>query len=307
MAQIGRVAAYSAACLILAGCASGQLNYNALDLAGSIDDLLTSQVVFNLARFLDNPNGTPAQVSIGAGSVSTTNQASLSLLSPLTTAVTTTNTAVTGADAVLPIITRSASGFANAFTLTPSATNQATQNWSLTTDSDSGQERRLRALYRYAIEAIGWKELCREYSLISTNLVPAQSLSNTLPPTTQPSLDGEFLREPGCIICSKGINMVSISTLKHHRYCPGSRDLYVNPRLRQGWLVAIRADADSPGGLMYIGRHRDYVLYTRDPEQFHQFVLFILEATNLGQSGKPAGPARTINGPAGPTFVLPRG
>jgi hypothetical protein len=169
MVQIGRATVFGATCLVLVGCASAQLNYNALDLAGSIDDLLTSQVIFNLVRFLDNPNGTPAQVSIGARSVTTTNQASLSLSSPLTTAVTTTNTAATAAGAVLPAITRTASSVANSFTLTPSATNQATQNWSLTTDSESDQERRLRALYRYATGAIGWKELCEEYALISSN------------------------------------------------------------------------------------------------------------------------------------------
>jgi hypothetical protein len=138
--KCGHVAAYSVACLVLVGCATAQLNYNTLDLADSIDDLLTSQVVLNLARFLDNPNGTPAQVSIGAGSVSTTNQASLSLSYPLTTAVTTTNTATTAAGAALPAITRTSSGLANPFTLTPCATNQATQSWSLTTDTDSDQE-----------------------------------------------------------------------------------------------------------------------------------------------------------------------
>jgi hypothetical protein len=170
-----RVTTNLVVCLLLVGCASTQLNYNALDLAGSIDDLLTSQVTYNLMRFLDNPAGSPAQVSIGTGSVTTTNQASLSLSSPLTTAVTTTSTAATAAGAVLPALTRTTSGVANAFTLTPSATNQATQNWSLTTATDSDEERRLRALYRYAIRAIGYAELCNEYPLISTNPAAATS------------------------------------------------------------------------------------------------------------------------------------
>jgi hypothetical protein len=159
----------------------------------------------------------------------------------------------------LPAITRTSSGLANPFTLTPSATNQATQSWSLTTDTDSDQERRLRALYRYATEAIDWKILCQEYSLISINANPAASRT----PKTQPLLDA-------------------------------------------------LGGVDSPVGLRYIGRYRDYVLYTRDTEQFYQFVLFILEATNLGsttgQSGKAGGPARIPNiSPAAPMFVLPPG
>jgi hypothetical protein len=294
---------------MLLGCASAQLNYNAFELAGSIDDLLTSQVVFNLARFLDNPSGTPAQVSIGTGSVTTTNQASLSLSSPLTTATTTTNAAATAAGAVLPALTRTTSSVANSFMLTPSATNQQTQNWSLTTDSESDQERRLRALYRYATGAIGWKQLCQEYALISSTPAAASSVSGEQP-TTEPALDGQFLREPSCVICSDVVNAYNISAAKHDRYCSGSRKLYVNPRLRQDWLVATQSEPDVLDGLTYIGRYRDHFLFTRDAEHFHQFVLFIFEATQLGstagQSGKNSAPARLMNNtPAAPTFVLP--
>ena len=37
---------------LLAGCASTQLNYNTLEISGTVDDLLASQISHNLAKFL---------------------------------------------------------------------------------------------------------------------------------------------------------------------------------------------------------------------------------------------------------------
>jgi hypothetical protein len=314
MGHVGRVAASSFTCLLVLGCASGQLNYNTLDVAGTIDDLLTSQVIYNLARFLDNPSGNPAQVSIGSGSVTTTNGASLTLAAPLTTAVTATSTAATAAGAILPAITRSTSGLAGAFSLTPGATNQASQNWALTTDTDSDQERRLRALYRYATRATSLKHLCKEYALIATSPAMSQPTPGEQA-VTVPVLDGQFLREPGCVICSITANSNSIyEKPQSGRFCPRSADMYVNPRLTRDWLVPIRGELGPRqiDGLAYIGRYGDWTLYTQNPEQYHQFLLFILEATNVGssagQSGKTGAPKALMGTlPAQPTFVLPPG
>jgi hypothetical protein len=125
-------------------------------------------------------------------------------------------------------------------------------------------------------------------------------------------LDGQFLKEPGCIICSDSINKYSISTLKHNRYCLPSKLLYVNPRLTQDWLVTIRGQLgdDQAVGLTLIGRYGERSLYTNNLEHYHQFLLFILEATNLGtttgQSGKNSAPSRLSNPtPAQPSFVIP--
>jgi hypothetical protein len=65
---------------------------------------------------------------------------------------------------VLPAITRTTSGLAGSATLTPSGTNQASQNWSISTDTDPDQERRLHALYRFATYTDYWT-LCSEYPL----------------------------------------------------------------------------------------------------------------------------------------------
>ena len=50
--------------LILFGCASEQLNTNALDLASTSDELITSQVLSNLSKFRSRPYATASQVSI---------------------------------------------------------------------------------------------------------------------------------------------------------------------------------------------------------------------------------------------------
>src|SRR6266403_5084406 len=68
-----RIAAPYAALFALAGCASAQLNYNTVDLASTIDSLLTEQVLSNLAKFIDSPHAIPSQVGIAAGTVKTNN------------------------------------------------------------------------------------------------------------------------------------------------------------------------------------------------------------------------------------------
>jgi hypothetical protein len=169
MAQslFSRIVAMCFIAFTIAACASGQLNYNTLDLARTVDDLVTSQVVYNLGKFVVDPYSNPTQVAISTGSITTTNQVSLSWANPLNSAVTTTSTAATAAGAVLPAITRTTSGVAGSATLTPSGTNQASQNWSISTDTDPDQERRLRALYRFATHT-DYNTLCSEYPLIVT-------------------------------------------------------------------------------------------------------------------------------------------
>jgi hypothetical protein len=80
---------------------------------------------------------------------------------------------------------------------------------------------------------------------------------------------------------------------------PTKLDLYVNPRLRNDWLLAYPAGgaAQAPPEATYLGRYGEALLYTADREAFHQFILFTLEATNqgsaAGQSGK-SGPSKNL-------------
>jgi hypothetical protein len=212
---------------ILCGCASEQLNYNTLDLASSSDDLMTSQVLSNLSKFRSYPYAIPAQVSITAGSATTTNS------------ITPTATAPLGASATTTLANTVAAPFFNAATRTHvtgagsigvTAADQYSQNWSLAPLEDPDQPRRLRALYRFGAQLTGEPELLCEYPLVQkaqgsgassaqqtvTLIFPgstaqANSTKDEKPVTKYtlrdcPKIDlgtpdPEFLKPPGCVIC----------------------------------------------------------------------------------------------------------
>jgi hypothetical protein len=75
-----------------------------------------------------------------------------------------------------------------------------------------------------------------------------------------------FLREPGCVICSKTVNP---NSSKSGGEC--SADLYVNLRLKQDGLVPMRGEPTGSqiAGLTYIGHYDDLNLYTNNTEHFH--------------------------------------
>ena len=56
-----------AVCFGGSGCASSQLNYNAADLASSLNSLTKRQIFFNLAQALNDPEFVPSQVTISIG------------------------------------------------------------------------------------------------------------------------------------------------------------------------------------------------------------------------------------------------
>jgi hypothetical protein len=59
------------AVFIVSGCASTELNYNTLDIASSTESLLTRQVLYNLANFLDSEIALPAQIVVLSGTATT--------------------------------------------------------------------------------------------------------------------------------------------------------------------------------------------------------------------------------------------
>jgi hypothetical protein len=432
MKTLGRGALAVLVLSFAGACASTQLNYNALDLSGTVDDLLTNQIVYNLGRFWVDSYANPSQASIPSGSIGTTNQASASLSAPLNTAVTETNQAATAAGAVIPSITRVSTGVLASTTITPSLNNQATQSWSLSPNTDSDQERRLRALYRFATRAACkgpesisavckppeqridsdknelrhslctkaaaaatacssskdketrfckearceqaacqflkkqpnaqieiktacelearnevllklWKnphddprkkKLCAEYPLIVTQassnssreggrisfkeLAPGQSQDCKGDKTciSVVAYDAQFLREPGCIICSASANKGNpaasiLAPLSNYCNVPdlGYMELYINPRLTSDWLQVSSDMMDVSTKSIYMGRYSGLNLCYSDPEDYRQFVLFVLEATNLGsttgQSGK-SGSTRVLpsGGPPQPALLL---
>jgi hypothetical protein len=151
------------------GCASTQLNNNTLDLASTTDRLLTHQVLLNLSRFIDNDAAVPAQLNISSGAASTTNSITPSVTAPLSNAVTATGAAAqTIAAATSTTRTDTLASVRNASTLSLNAGDTWTQNWNFAPVTDEGQLRRLRALYRYAIDDSPDREnrLIREYPLV---------------------------------------------------------------------------------------------------------------------------------------------
>lgn len=151
-----------AAIPLLAGCASTQLNYNALEIAGTVDDLVAAQITHNLAKFIRDANSIPSQVSIPSGSVTTTNQVGASWSDPLTRAITATRNVAVANSLFAP-----SQAVTQANVLTPAASNQWSQNWTLAPVTDSDQIRRLAALYRYATNPRS-VDLCQDYPIIMT-------------------------------------------------------------------------------------------------------------------------------------------
>ena len=162
--NINRAASIIAVSATITGCASTQLNYNALDLAGTVDKLVINQIVENIAKFLDQPSAIPAQVAIPSGSVTTTTQAGFNWGLPITKAVTATDQFVRSAS---PSVTAIGSTVAATSMLTPNASDQWSQNWALSPLLDADQMRRLGALYRYVTHP-DEANLCRDYPLIAT-------------------------------------------------------------------------------------------------------------------------------------------
>lgn len=149
--------------LTATGCASTQLNYNALDLAGTVDDLITKQIVHNLGKFVFSPTAIPTQVSIASGSVTTTGQVSASLNTPL-------NKSLTATTQIASSITQISTGVLAASTIMPTANDQWSQNWGLSPITDADQMRRLSALYRYVThpDTQSVSRFCSEFPLVST-------------------------------------------------------------------------------------------------------------------------------------------
>ena len=129
---------------VVSGCASTQLNYNTLDLASTTDKLLVQQVLYNLERFIDSETAMPAQVVVTNGSATTTNSLTPSITSPLDSIAALTSN---GAGVLTQKVSTK-----NPASATLSGSDTWSQNWSLAPITDVYQMRRLRALYRFAVD-----------------------------------------------------------------------------------------------------------------------------------------------------------
>jgi hypothetical protein len=316
--------------LSLVGCASAQLNYNTLDIASTIDSLVTNQVLSNLARFIESPHAIPSQVAISTGTVSTNNTVTPSLTAPLNVATTATNTvATTVAAAVTTATTNTATGNRPNVGASLSATDQWTQTWGVSPLTDPDQLRRLRVLYQFGAGLISETDLLCNYPIIQSKGGGAAPVGTVTYPTSdgknvtvtigdpakpkpktvyqlrcQSGLlvthpDPAFLNPPGCIICADTDE--------------GTINLHVNRRLKNDWLRYADGPFGAPNGAISLGYHRNKYLYVDNPEdlaKFYEFSLFVLEATTLSATsatGQSAGKGSPIKTPAfitGPSILL---
>lgn len=274
--------------VVIGGCASTQLNYNTLDLAASLDSLTTKQILFNLARTLEDPYAVPSEITVAAGTATTANSVSPTFSTPLSASTTASNTAfsVTHPNGTASV----------------GASDQWQQGWTLDPITNPDEVRRLQALYRYAI---GWirddqtfkceypiqsganlNPKPRKYSLNCTKADGSGVVIETMP-------DPTFLVRPSCVLCGDG------------------NSLTVNENLRRAWV-----HGKSSEGMISLGNYEHQELYACGTPQicgvdgiraFHEFELFVFEATaqSGGTSSSGKNPVFRALGAPAPVFVTP--
>lgn len=143
--------------LLLTGCASTQLNYNTVDITGSLDGVYRTQVLNNVSKYIEDDWAIPSYAEIASGTVQTSNSISPSVSFPLSSAV-----ARTGAS-VITATTKAGAG------MTVAASDSWSQNWVLAPVTDVATLRRIRAIYRKIIFGAIDPEYDRIVSLLYRN------------------------------------------------------------------------------------------------------------------------------------------
>lgn len=241
----------------------------------SSDQLITDQILHNLAAFIDSPAAFPAQVTISSGTAQTTgtlggkisNQAKEIDSSTAAAAVHTFKSYLPGVE------------------VSPQAS--WTQSWNFDNVTDTDQLRRLTALYRFAIDN-NEAALIRNYPPITKTVTTkitkdackdsGRSCSDELNAPSE-AIDEHFTKEPQCVVC-------------------GVKNRYVNPRLKapNGWLrwtalpgaTPIFENPPAPNDvLLGSGAYGHYQLFADRAHAgiFQEFALAIMGATASSNDG----------------------
>jgi len=309
-----RIAAPYAALFALAGCASAQLNYNTVDLASTIDSLLTEQVLSNLAKFIDSPHAIPSQVGIAAGTVTTNNVIQPNVTSPLNIASVATNTiATTFAATTSSVATRTNTRTLNNAGVGLTMTDQWQQNWTIAPVTDSDQLRRLRSLYRFATTNLNRQELLCNYPIVQkkdgTSQAPSAGQASATTsgrnitisfqastPTKREyriycssgtlrfeNADPSFLSPPSCVICYDPDPRYR----QDNKGCEtqATKDaatnlevlcLHTNWRLRPDWLRYTDNPLSVPRDAIVLGQRRNKIMYVINRDDLEAFYEFSL-------------------------------
>ena len=196
-------------CLLhgISGCSTALVNVNTLDMASTVDDIATRQIIFNLTKIKINEHALPTQVQITGGSVVAKTSVTPTLTTPLSSALTTTNqlqkavaptgttnTSLNSGVALSPNIGLNVAGLA-----------ENDNTWTIVSVQEPGQIRRLRYLYEYATGHITARELvCRyevpekaEKATTADPLSPDKKPNSVKPSPPAPSKKITYLRS-GC-------------------------------------------------------------------------------------------------------------
>ena len=244
----------------VAGCASTQLNYNTLEIASTVASLETKQALANISAIIDDPDVVPAQVTIGSGSIGTTNSVTPSIVESLTK-----SNALLGAASATRTAVQSA---------TQAGTNQSTQSWAVAPVNDGDDLARLRALYLFA--ATGDVRALKSY--------PRHKIFyaiQPLKPANEPYLDP---------VLEDRRHRVSAS---NPRLC--SDWLYYSGKSWDGRERPVPAGEVA----VALGLYGEHELYTtqsaRSRQCLSEFILFVQDA--VGATASPSGAAGSAKSP----------
>jgi hypothetical protein len=259
--------------LVSAGCASTQLNYNTLEISDTVDAILTRQVLSNLGRFAANPYAIPSMTTLQSGTFMTQNSLTPTLSDPLSNTLAVTNSLARVTHGATTA-TGSSVGTTTGRGLTIAATDQWTQNWVINPIIENHILRRLRALYRFAVNPEMTREqLICEYAIVTLSTpgtkytIPCDARGNVTSVQRPINPNPDFITRPGCVICEPLGG------------APGQ--LVVNEKLRNGWLLFAPLPSDDPTEEYFMGMYSGYQIYVRATEvwAFFDFILFVQEAT----------------------------
>jgi hypothetical protein len=242
--------------LILAGCASTQLNYNTLEIAGTIDSTYTKEALNNLSKFVDNPYAIPSQVILGGGLIQTTNAITPSVTFPLTPQIAQTATGTLSSLSLASTGTIAGAGAGL------SGTNSAQQQYQVLPLNDANTLRNQQALYRHAVYGTPLVGAYRTHTVFFANKFYE---------------DPYLLQLPHCVLCA----------IRQGTFSPEKPRVYENPALPGKWLYwsdDLLGEALSPRDeFLALGRFGNHNLFMRKADYaagvLSNFVLFTLPNT----------------------------
>jgi hypothetical protein len=240
--------------LVVSGCASTQLNYNAVEVSSSIDSVYTRETLNNLSKFIDDANAIPSQVMLVGGTIQTVNTINPSISFPLASQVART---IQTTPTALTLSTANTLGATGA---SVSGTNSAQQNYTMSPLNDANTLRNQRALYRHAI----FGTPLRGYYHVPQVFFQDKFYD-----------DPYLLQKPHCVLCAVEQGLFSGEqhpAVNENEALPGKwlyweGDPYLNQLLAQGEPIDL-------------GRHGNHQLYMSRKDYSHgvltNFVMFTL-------------------------------